>query len=36
MFESALEPARPPKSSKKSRADADQSMPAEYMEKKDE
>ena len=35
-FESALEPAKPPKSWKKSKADADRSMPAEYTEEKDE
>ena len=36
MFESALVPAEPPKSSKKSKADADQSTPAKYVEETDE
>ena len=35
-LESALEPAKPPKPWKKSKADADQSTPAEYIEEKDE
>lgn len=36
MFESALVPAEPPEPPTKSTVDADQSTPAEYVEKKDE
>ncbi len=36
MFESALEPAKPPESQTKSNAGPDRPTPAKYMEEKDE